>query len=187
MSHLLDIALGLGLAAAAGLRVFVPLLTAGLAAHFGYVELSPGFSWLSTPPALVILGAATAFEIGGYLIPWLDHTLDVIASPLSVVAGMAVTASVLVDMPPAIKWALVIIGGGGLASVTQATTVAARLKSAVVTGGLANPLVALAEAAGAIVMSIVAVFAPVLLLLILAAAGIVIMRRRGRVQSRPQP
>ena len=187
MAHLLAVALGLGLAAAAGLRIFVPLLAAGLAGRFGLVDLSPGFTWLAATPALVILGTATVFEIAGYFVPWLDHTLDVIASPLAVLAGMAVTASVLVDMPPAIKWTLVIIGGGGIASVMQATTVTARLKSALVTGGVANPVVALAESTGAIAISILAVLVPALCLLSIVVAAAVLIARRRRAALRPSP
>ena len=54
------IALGIGLAAATGFRVFLPLLLAGLAAHFGYIPLAENFQWLASIPALVMLGTAAA-------------------------------------------------------------------------------------------------------------------------------
>jgi hypothetical protein len=66
----------------------------------------------------------------------------------------------------------------------QATTVMARLKSSVVTLGVGNPLVALAEAAGAIVVSIVAVLAPIVCVLLLAAAVTAILYRRARAARR---
>ena len=58
------IALGIGLAAATGFRIFLPLLIAGLAAHFGHLPLSENFGWLASTPALVMLGtgALTGFE-----------------------------------------------------------------------------------------------------------------------------
>ena len=55
LSVLLSVATGLALAAAAGFRAFVPLLAAGLAIHFGYVEAAPGFDWLGEPIVLVVL------------------------------------------------------------------------------------------------------------------------------------
>ena len=45
MSVALSVATGIALAAAAGFRAFVPLLAAGLAIRFGYVEAAPGFAW----------------------------------------------------------------------------------------------------------------------------------------------
>ena len=52
------IALGLGLAAATGFRVFVPMLLAALAARTGHLPLAEGFAWLGTDAAVVILGVA---------------------------------------------------------------------------------------------------------------------------------
>jgi len=81
------IALGIGLAAATGFRVFLPLLIAGLAAHLGYIPLSENFQWLASVPALVMLGTAAAAEMLAYYIPGVDHALDVMASPATLVAG----------------------------------------------------------------------------------------------------
>src|SRR5688500_4357950 len=56
---LVSIGVGLALAAAAGFRVFVPLLALSLAARGGWVELSPSFDWLASTPASVALATAT--------------------------------------------------------------------------------------------------------------------------------
>ena len=98
------IALGIGLAAATGFRVFLPLLVAGLAAHFGYIPLSENFQWLASTPALVMLGTAAAAEILAYYIPGVDHALDVVASPATLVAGAVASAAVMTDLPPSILW-----------------------------------------------------------------------------------
>jgi len=146
---LVSVAVGLGLAAACGFRVFVPLLIASLAAHFGRLPLANGFDWLASVPALVALGTATVLEVGAYYVPWLDHALDVVATPTAVLAGMLAAASVVTDLPPLLKWSTVIIGGGGAAGLIQGASVLLRLKSGALTGGLANPLVSTAELAGA--------------------------------------
>ena len=70
------VALGIGLAAATGFRVFLPLLIAGLAAHFGHLPLSENFTWLGSTPALITLGTAAAAEIVAYYVPGVDHALD---------------------------------------------------------------------------------------------------------------
>lgn len=187
MSIVLAVALGLGLAAAAGLRVFLPLLGAGLAARFGYVELDPGFAWLSEPAALLALGAATVAEVVAYYVPWLDHALDTLATPAAVGAGVLASAAVLVDLPPALQWGVAILAGGSAAGLVQALTVGLRLKSTLVTGGIGNPLVATAEAVGSAGLVLFAVFLPLLSLAALFLLGAFLYRRARRVLTRTDP
>src|SRR5690606_24469084 len=99
-SLLLGIPLGIGLASAAGLRVFVPLFALGLAARNGWVQLADSFLWLESTPALVAFGTATVVEAVAYLVPFLDHLLDLLATPSAVAAGTLATAAVLTDLPP---------------------------------------------------------------------------------------
>lgn len=183
----LSIALGLGLATAAGLRVFVPVFGAGLAAHFGLIPLAPGFSWVGTTPALIAFGTATALEIGAYYIPWLDHLLDVVTTPAAVIAGVVASAAVIADLPPMVRWIIAIMGGGGAAGLVQALSVATRVKSAVTTGGLGNPVVATGETAGAVAITAMAIIVPAVALLLCVVAGVLIFRalRRRLVPRRP--
>lgn len=69
LQALIGIALGLGLAASAGFRVFVPLLVAAVAARLGVLPLADGFQWLAGTPALVTLGVAALAETAAYFIP----------------------------------------------------------------------------------------------------------------------
>ena len=179
---LLSVALGIGLAAATGFRVFVPLLVAGLAARAGWVPLIDSFAWLQSTVALVALGSAAAVEILAFYIPGVDHLLDVIAGPLAIAAGILVSASVMVDMPPEVRWPIAVIAGGGIAGLTRATTALIRAKTAAVTGGLGNPVVSTAETAGAATVSIVAIIAPLLCLalaIVVVVWGIRRLRRRS--------
>jgi hypothetical protein len=185
---LLSVAIGVGLSAACGFRVFVPLLVAGVAARVGFLTLSPGFEWLGTDPALVALGTATVLEVLAYFVPWLDHLLDAFATPMAVVAGILASAAVLTDLPPVLKWGLAVIAGGGAAGLVQGASVLMRVKSAALTGGLANPVIALFELAAALLTSVFAIAVPllavalVLALCVLAfwlAGGILIGRGRG--------
>lgn len=179
LQGLLSVAIGLGLAAACGFRVFTPLLIAGLAAHWGRLQLTGGFEWLGGLPALLAFGTATVLEIGAYYLPWLDHALDVIATPAAVLAGMVATAAVVTDLPPLVKWTVAIIGGGGLAGLVQATSVLARLKSTALTGGLGNPVVATLEAVGSVLTSLLALLLPLLCLAVVTVVVVVAARRRA--------
>ena len=162
----LALAAGLGLAAACGLRVFAPLLVLGLAGRFGHLPLASGFAWAASGPAIVALGFATVLEIGAYYIPWLDHALDTIATPAARVAGVLAVAAVTGAMPPWLRWSTAIVGGGGLAGLTQGASVLLRLKSGALTGGLGNPVVSTGEWVGAIGLAVVAVLVPVLALVV---------------------
>ena len=171
METILSLCVGIGLSAACGFRVFVPLLITSVAAYSGHLSLSSGFQWIGTYPALIALSLATALEIAGYYIPWVDHFLDTVATPAAIVAGSVITASFITDVSPFLKWTLAVIAGGGAASVVQASTVLARGASTLTTGGLGNPLFATAELAGSVVTSILSLVAPVLTVLLI---GVVI-------------
>lgn len=175
------VAVGLGLAAAAGFRVFVPLLAAGLAARFGLLPLAPGFDWLASTPALVALGTATLLEVGAYFIPWVDHALDVVAAPAAVVAGTVAAASVATDLPPALRWGVAIIAGGGAAGMVQGATTLLRLKSTLLTGGVGNVLVALVEVVGATGIAALAIALPLVALALVVVLCAVVFRLSRRV------
>src|SRR5581483_5675565 len=161
METVLSICVGIGLSAACGFRVFVPLLVMSIASLSGHLSLAHGFEWIGTYPALISFAVATCLEVAGYYLPWLDHLLDTIASPAAVVAGTIVTASAVSDMSPFLKWTLAVIAGGGAAGLVQGATVLTRAASGVTTGGLANPVVSTAELAGATITSVLAVVAPI--------------------------
>jgi len=180
MEAALSIAAGVALAAACGFRVFVPLLVAGVAARTGHLDLAPGFSWLASDAALVGLGAATAAEVLAYAVPWLDHLLDVLATPSAVAAGVVASAAVFVDLPPAVRWGAAVVLGGGAAGAVQAGTVLARLKAGLLGAGAANPAVAAGELVGALALAVAALAAPFVVLLLLAAAAAVLLRRARR-------
>jgi len=162
METLLGVLMGVGLAAACGFRVFLPLLVLSIAAKTGHVPLAADFTWIAGTPALVALATATVLEILAYYVPWLDHILDAIATPAAIFAGVFATAAVIPDLAPALRWSLAMVGGGGIAGAVQGATVLTRLKSTATTAGLANPVVASVEVVGATVTSVLAIVVPVL-------------------------
>src|SRR5882672_8402999 len=168
MEALTSVCLGIGLSAACGFRVFVPLLFMSIASLSGHLTLAQGFDWIGTYHTIMAFAVVTGVEITAYDIPWVDHLLDTLATPAAIVPGTVATAAIVTDTSPLLKWTLAVIAGGGAAGLVQGTTVLARGASTVTTAGLGNPLVATAELGGAVVTSILAILAPVLVLVLLA-------------------
>lgn len=164
----LAVAMGLGLAAATGFRVFLPMLVLSIGAYTGHLALSSGLAWLGTPAALVMLGVATAIEILAYYIPVVDNLLDVVATPAALIAGIIASAAVMTDLPPMIRWTTAVIAGGGVAGATQGLTSLLRAKSTMMTAGLGNHAIATAEIFLALVVSLLAIAAPIVAVAVVA-------------------
>ena len=166
MDIFLSICIGIGLSAACGFRVFVPLLCLSIAAHFGLgdIHVAKSFAWVGSYPAMIAFGVATIVEIIAYYVPWLDNALDSAAIPIATAAGIFVTASVVADIDPFWRWTMAVIAGGGIAASTQLATTKARLASSATTGGFANPVLATVEAVSSTALSIFAVAWPIIAL-----------------------
>jgi hypothetical protein len=183
ISVLLSLALGVGLSAAAGFRVFVPFLVVSAAALTGNLDLGGGWSWIGTYPALAVFAVASLTEVLAYYIPWLDNLLDTIATPAAVVAGIVLTSAVITDLSPLMTWALAIIAGGGTAAVVQTGTVVVRGMSSATTGGLGNFVIASGEVAGSLLTSIFAIIVPVLVFILVIILLFIIIRQIRRVRK----
>jgi hypothetical protein len=119
--YALSITLGIALAAATGFRVFLPMLIVSGAAYTGHLSLDETFAWL-TPSALTMLNVAALAETLAYYIPAVDNLLDALAIPAALIAGTIVSAAVMTDVPPMVKWTAAVIAGGGIAGLTQGVT-----------------------------------------------------------------
>lgn len=185
-TEILAVLLGIGLAASAGFRVFVPLFAASVAGHYGLLSLSGSWQWLGSPLAMLVLGAAVLVESASYLIPYVDHALDVLAVPLSGLAGTLLVMSQTAGLDPALSWGLALIAGGGTAMALSGATAGGRLVSTASSGGLANPVYAAGETGTAIGLSLLALFMPVLAVLLGATLllALVLWWRRKKTTSR---
>ncbi|MBO2031889.1 DUF4126 domain-containing protein [Siccationidurans ginsengisoli] len=193
LQYLVAGALGLGLAACSGFRVFVPLLAASVAHRVGWLPSSPGFDWLSSWTALVVLATATVAELVGYYVPFFDHLLDTLTTPASFIAGTLLMTSSLTHLDPTLRWTLGILVGGGAAGVVQGGTALLRAGSTATTGGLANPLFATLEN----VLAVAGTFLTLLLPLVMAGLVLALLvfiasrwrrwrqRRAARVVASP--
>ena len=175
METLLSVLVGIGLSASCGFRIFIPPLIIGIAASSGHLKLASEFAWMAGTPALIAFSVAAVVEIVLYYVPWLDNLLDPVATPVAIVAGIIVSASMVGDVSPFLKWTLAMIAGGGAAAGVQGVTVVARGASTTLTGGLANWVVATGELLGAIVTATLAVLLPILALLAAGVFGALIL------------
>ncbi len=177
MEELLGLFIGIGLSATCGFRIFVPLLGMSIAHHAGALSFSSGFDWIGSWPATITFGVAMVIEIAGYYIPWVDNLLDTIATPAAIVAGTIVTASMVGDVSPFLRWSLAIIAGGGIAGIIQGSSVLVRGASAVSTAGLANPVVSTGELAASILGTLISIILPTVAVILVVLLLTFLLRR----------
>lgn len=183
-STVVALSVGLGLSAACGFRVFIPLLAMGVGARAGLIELGESWVWMSETWVIAAFGAATLIEIGGYYIPWIDNLLDTITTPSAIVAGVVVTSASLDGIDPAMQWILSVIAGGGIAGTIQFGTAATRAASSATTGGAGNPVVSTIEAGASVLFVLLAILVPIVAAILVVALMFVVIhkivhRRRG--------
>ena len=162
LPYILSAFIGIGLAAATGFRVFLPMFVVSLASYLGWIPMSDSFEWLSGLPTLITTGVATIIEIVAYYIPVVDNFLDTITIPLATIAGSILFASQFMELGTFSQWALALIAGGGTAATIASGFAGTRAASTATTAGIGNNIVATTETAGAGLMSVLAIFLPVI-------------------------
>ena len=180
--------MGISLAAASGFRVFLPPFLLSLAARFNVVWfldidlLGTQFEFFTSTLSIVVLGIATVAEFAAFYAPWIDNALDTIATPASILAGVAMTAIVLEGNDPIIQWAIAIVAGGGVAATIQSATVATRGLSSTFTFGLGNSAVATGENVASVALTLIAILIPFLsaLFVLLIVALLLRMKRKKK-------
>lgn len=162
LPYVLSAFIGIGLSAATGFRVFLPLFAVSLASYLHWIPMNDQFEWLAGLPTLITTGIATIAEILAYYIPFIDHLLDTLSVPMATVAGSILFASQFADFGTFPQWALAIIAGGGTAATISSGFAGIRAASTATTGGLGNSIVGTTETAGAGIMSVLAMVVPVI-------------------------
>jgi hypothetical protein len=166
---------GVGIAAASGLRAFLPLLAVGLAGRFHLLPLRPGSEWLASDAALWALGLATVLELAGDKVPAIDHALDAVGTVLRPAAAWIGGIAVLVGWgSPWAQIAALVFGAGALA--VHATKSSARVGASALTFGFGNPFISFVEDGTAIGLLVLAILVPLVAALAVAAGVVVILR-----------
>lgn len=175
-SWLLALAAGVGIAAACGLRAFLPLLFLGAAARMELIHLRPGSEWIASDAALLALAIATVLEIAADKIPVVDHALDAVATVLRPAAAWLGAFAVLGAWPS--PWGQ--LAAFFLASITlglHTLKSAVRVGSTATTLGHANPVLSGAEDFASFLLCW-AVIVPLAALLAVALGAWLLLRAR---------
>lgn len=191
---MLELATGSGLALAAGLNAWIPLLGLGLLSRFtDLVALPPSWAWLENGWVLTVLAALLSLEMIADKIPVVDSVNDVVQTVVRPTAGGiafgagATSQTATVTDPAAFvesgQWVPVALGIV-LALVVHATKAGARVVANTTTAGTAAPVVSAAEDVGAVGLSVAAVLLPVLVVPVLVALGVVAVLVWRRVRRR---
>ena len=180
--------LGLGLAAAAGLRAFLPLLLLGVAARFELfgVSLNDKAEWLSSDAALVTLAIATALELAADKVPFLDHALSTVGTVTRPIAAVVAAGSVFAGVDPVVAAVAGVVIGAPTALAFHAAQSGTRVASTATTGGLLNPVVSVVEDLLAVLTAGLALalplLVPALLVLLLWAIWRLVRATRARLK-----
>lgn len=192
---MLEILTGTGLAAAAGLNAYVPLLLMGIIGRLDWIQLPGGWMWLENEWVMVVLGILFVIEIVADKVPAVDSINDWIQTAIRpasggiVFAGGIGTSTVAVEDPETFfssgAWIPVVIGVV-LALLISLAKSAIRPVANVATGGLAAPALSTAEDGASIALTIFAFVAPILVLVMLAvlAIGFIVIFRKSRKKRR---
>jgi hypothetical protein len=179
-----SISLAIGLAACAGLRAWLPLLLVGGLSRAGLLTLGSSFAFLGSNRALMLFGVATLIEIVGDKVPAVDHALDMLSTVLRPAAGSVIAASVMWEVhDPLTALALGVAVGAPAALVPHAAKSVLRAASTTLTGGLANPLISVAEDVMAVAMFMFTVVLPLVAATALVLVAILLLRRMARRSS----
>ncbi|MBB6172661.1 hypothetical protein HNR23_002721 [Nocardiopsis mwathae] len=194
---MLELLTGTGLASAAGLNAYIPLLAVGLIARYtDLLTLGPGWQWMEHPASLGVLGVLLVLELVADKIPVVDSVNDIVqtfvrptSGGLTFGAGAAAVDSA--DLTAASTgdgswWP--IAGGVVIALVFHTLKSLARPLLNTLTLGAGGPVISAIEDIGSAVMSLLAIIVPILVLVVLplTVAGAVVLwrrRRRGRADG----
>jgi hypothetical protein len=162
---------GLGLAVAAGLNAYIPLLIAGLLIHMDVVSFGAPYDQLGSTPALIIVSVLLAIEIVADKVPAVDSVNDMIQTFIRPVAGALLFAGSASGIDPQWSSALALILGLVTAAGVHGAKAAARPVVNVSTAGFGGPVVSVVEDVFSFGLSVAALLAPVLALILLVALG----------------
>jgi hypothetical protein len=190
----LEVLTGTGLATAAGLNAYIPLLVVGLLARYtNLIELPHAWAWLSNGWVVLILVILLGIEVVADKIPVVDTVNDGLQTFVRPTAGgMAFAAgsgseTVTVQNPSQLfteKLWIPIVIGLLIALTVHGAKATARPVMNVATVGVAAPVVSTAEDVTSTGLSFVSIIVPVLVIVFLIVMVWLFFRWRKRRRER---
>jgi hypothetical protein len=176
-----------GLAAAAGLNAYIPILLIGLAARFlpeGWIALSPSLQFMSSDWFLALTSILLLIEILADKIPVVDHVNDVIQTFIRPTAGAVLFAAATGHVTGIDTRLALVLGLLAAGSVHGAKSLFRPFVTAT-TGGTGNAVISFVEDAISLVTSLVALLMPLLILVVFGSILFFVLRWAGR-RRRPK-
>jgi hypothetical protein len=156
-----------GLASAAGLNAYLPLLVVALAARLtDLIQLNEPWNVLTSWYVIAILAILLLIEMTVDKVPAVDTLNDVINTAIRPVAGailFAASSGAVGELHPV----LAVICGLLVAGGVHAVKATARPAVTATTGGLGNWLVSLSEDALSFITTVLAILVPILLIFLM--------------------
>lgn len=191
----MELLTGFGLATAAGLNAYIPLLALGLFARFtDLVALPAGWAWLENGWVMAIVAALLAVEIVADKVPALDTVNDTVQTFVRPTAGGIVFGSGTAAQTAAVadpgafaqsgQWIPVVLGIV-VALVVSLTKSTVRPVANVATAGMAAPVLSTVEDIVSVILVVLAILLPVLVLVAVVALGWAAFRVIRRRRQRP--
>ncbi|WP_163543317.1 DUF4126 domain-containing protein [Occultella kanbiaonis] len=191
---MLEVLTGTGLAFAAGLNAYIPLLVMGLLARFtDILELPAAWAWLGNDLVLIVLGVLLVIEVVADKIPAVDHVNDVLQTFVRPTAGGIVFAAGTGSVTPAVtdpasfftsEAGIAFIVGLFLALTTHVAKAGARSVVNLSTAGVGAPVASTVEDVSSVTLTILAILVPVLVLVFIAVLVVVVIRMRSQRRRR---
>ena len=185
-------ALAYALTTTAGLRGFLTLFAASVAAHYGWIHPAGSFLWLGSTSTTVILGIFSLLEFGADKIPVVDHALHAVSFAVRPLAAAVLVGGTVHTSNAGELYGL--MGLGALnALVVHSSSASARAASTMTTLGAANPAMSLGEdvlSIAGIVLAFLHPFIAATLALLFVIALVIVARWlfvRARQRSRSAP
>jgi uncharacterized membrane protein len=166
-------ALAYALTTTAGLRGFLTLFAASVAAHYGWIHPSGAFAWLGSDSTTVVFGIFALLEVLADKIPVVDHALHAVSFAVRPLAGAILVGGTIHTDNPGTLYTLMALGALN-SLVVHSSSAAARAASTVGTLGAANAPISAGEDATAVGGIILAFLHPYLAA-ILAAIGVFVL------------
>ncbi|MGU3497359.1 DUF4126 domain-containing protein [Mycobacterium sp. C31M] len=196
----MELLTGFGLATAAGLNAYIPLLALGVLSRYtDLVSLPAGWAWLENGWVMGIVAILLVIEIIADKVPALDSVNDMVQTFVRPTAGGIVFGSgtaaqtATVTDPGAFaqsgQWVPVVIGIV-IALVVSLTKSTVRPAANVATAGVAAPVLSTVEDVTSIGLVFVAILLPVFVLVavvVLAWAAVTLIRRRRKARQAGGP
>lgn len=180
---------GLGLAVAAGLNAFIPLMVAGLLVRFDVISFGESYDVLGSTPALIIIGVLLAVELVADKIPAVDSVNDAVQTFIRPASGAVLFGAAAAGADWQWAQALAVITGLLTALGVHSTKAATRPVINVATAGVGAPVASVVEDGFSLGLALAALLAPLIALVILVGlawfAFWTIRRVRGRRAARP--